>query len=330
MDFIKYRKFADIENDSGVQKLAGDASDRKYYRIKDPAQNSYVLMVNSESFNKENFPYLIQYKLFTELGLPVAQIKYIDEEKGWILLEDLGDVTLQSYLSTCSADEMKELYKRAVDLLLTFHTIDETIYHANQHAFILEFDTRKLFDELLFFYDNFINRLLNISLNRKDEAIIKNGFYEIASYLAKRPKVMCHRDYHSRNIMVTKGQLHLIDFQDARRGPYTYDIISLVRDSYVDIGKLLRNDLLKYYLDSASLHNDKEMEKELLYMSLQRTIKALGTFAFQYCQKSKSLYLEFIPRTIAYIIEQLSAASELGKFIHDFAEIIKTWKPMNR
>lgn len=323
---LKNKKLADIENDSNVQRLAGDASERKYFRIKDSAQNCYVLMVNNEPFDKNNFYYLVQYKLFSGLGFPVADIKYTDEKKGWIVLEDLGDITLQAYLQTCSKSEMKKLYKRAIDLLLRFHSIDESIYREHQLAFLLEFDTKKLYDELLFFYDNFICRLLNYDMNNETEAIIKSGFYEIAHYLARRPKVMCHRDYHSRNIMIKDEQIYLVDFQDARRGPYTYDIISLLRDSYVEIDEKLRNELLDYYLEEAHLADDKEIEKELLFMSLQRNIKALGTFAFQYCQKGKKLYLDFIPRTIRYIIEKLSVASELGYFRIHLEKILNAWR----
>jgi hypothetical protein len=163
-------------------------------------------------------------------------------------------------------------------------------------------------------------------MNNETENIIKSGFYEIAQYLARRPKVMCHRDYHSRNIMVKNEQIYLVDFQDARKGPYTYDIISLLRDSYVEIDEKLRNELLDYYLQEAHLADAKGIEKELLFMSLQRNIKALGTFAFQYCQKGKILYLDFIPITIRYIIEKLSVANELGYFRVHLEKILNVWR----
>src|SRR4030042_4143487 len=311
IEYIAHMESHDIESNSAFARLAGDASDRKFFRIKDSQEHTYVLMMYTESFTRESFPYLIQYYLFGELSLPVAEVMHINEQKGWILLEDLGDVTLQRYLEYCTAKNKKQHYLNAIELLFTFHTIKEQICKSHPLAFQLAFDTQKLFDELLFFYNNFICSFLEKELSIRDEALLKKGFYEIAHYLSERSRILCHRDYHSRNIMIKDERLYLIDFQDARMGPKTYDIISLLRDSYVDIDEAFREEMLNYYITGAHLIRDAELEKELLYMSLQRNIKATGTFANQYCVKAKELYVEFIPRTIRYIIDKLSLLEEM-------------------
>jgi len=297
-----------------IENLPGDASERKFYRIKNESNDSIILIINKEPFDKERFPYLIQQRLFRDLGIPVAEVYYADEEKGWIIIEDLGDFTLQSILKNLSYREKKEIYLKAIDILIKLHYIDE--HHKKNHslAFQLEFDTKKFFDELIFFYDNFFNKMLKLNIAKESEQKIKKNFLEIASYLSRRAKVLTHRDYHSRNIMVKNYQLFIIDFQDARMGPKTYDIISLLRDSYVEIEEGLREELLKYFLVQASMAKDEELERELIYMGLQRNIKALGTFAYQFSEKGNGHYLQYIPRTIQYIKENLLSLSELKEF----------------
>lgn len=305
-----------------IEKLAGDASERKFFRIKNEKNDSIILIINKEPFNKENFPYLIQYRLLKDLDVPVAEVLYEDEKKGWILIEDLGDLTLQAALKNLTYQEKRNLYLKAIDILIKFHNVKE--YHKKKHssAFQLEFDTKKFYDELLFFYDNFLCKMLKLNIPHKQEEKIKNCFYQIAAYLSRRPKVFTHRDYHSRNIMIKNSRLFIIDFQDARMGPKTYDIISLLKDSYVDIEEELRAELLNYFLEESGTKNDDEIKKELIYMGIQRNIKAIGTFAYQYCEKGNANYIEYIPRTINYIKENISSISELKDLKENLLEYI--------
>ncbi len=308
--YLQRLKIEDLERDSNIHKLFGDASNRQFYRIKLEGEDSYVLMINPEPFEINNFPYLIQYNLYSSLGLPVANVFYIDENKGWILLEDLGDIALQSYIDNCSKDEIKELYKEAIGFIIKLQSIDYEMIKQHSKALQFAFDTQKLFDELNFFYQHFFIGMLNLKILPLKEKILKEGFYYIANYLACRPRVLCHRDFHSRNIMVKNSKLYLIDFQDGRLGPRSYDLVSLLRDSYVDIGNDLRNELLEYF----ELNKGEIEKKELIYMSLQRNLKAIGTFAYQYCFKLRDLYIGFIPRTISYIIENLFLVNDIEEF----------------
>lgn len=299
-----------IDENSLFVKLSGDASERKYYRIRLNNLDSFVLMVNPGPFDKSEFSYLIQYDLFCELKFRVAKIYYVDEERGWILMEDLGDTTLQSHLANCNKEEFKHLYMQAVELLFKLHRIDSKLIIRHNKAFRFVFDKQKLFDELLFFFKHFFRGMLNFDISCNEEKILKEGFYFIADYLANKPRVMAHRDYHSRNIMVKDGELYLIDFQDARMGPRTYDLVSLIRDSYIDIGNELRDELIKFFeLEVGAINR-----KELIYMSLQRNLKAIGTFAYQYSMMKRDLYVEFIPPTINYIIENLYLFDDMNEF----------------
>jgi len=308
--FLSTIKPNEIDKNSYFKKLSGDASNRKFYRINWDDEHSYILMVYPEQFNKDNFPYLIQYNLFKDLNLPIAQIYYVNEKNGWILLDDLGDDTLQSHINICNKNEIIKLYKKAIELLFKLQTIDNDTILRHNKAFTLVFDTQKLYDELIFCYEHFFQRMVNIRFSKLEDSIIKKGFYCIANYLSNRRRVLAHRDYHSRNIMIKNGDIYLIDFQDARMGPRSYDLISLVRDSYVEITNDMRVELIKFFESELG----KIEEKEIIYMSIQRNLKAIGTFSYQYCVKSNNTYIEFIPRTINYIIENLSLLDDINEF----------------
>jgi aminoglycoside/choline kinase family phosphotransferase len=118
--------------------------------------------------------------------------------------------------------------------------------------------------------------------------------------LAAEPRVLCHRDYHSRNLMLHDGSLYIIDFQDARMGPDTYDLASLLRDSYVDISDRDLEELIAYFLALKGLADATEFRRRFDLMSLQRNLKALGTFGYQTTTRRNPVYIQYIPRTLNY------------------------------
>ena len=131
----------------------------------------------------------------------------------------------------------------------------------------------------------------------------------IVRELASEPRVLCHRDYHSRNLMLRDGSLYIIDFQDARMGPDTYDLVSLLRDSYVDINDRELDDLIAYFLalkrsDDVRTSAD-EFRRRFDLMALQRNLKALGTFGYQTTARSNPVYIQYIPRTLRYVATAL-------------------------
>jgi aminoglycoside/choline kinase family phosphotransferase len=117
---------------------------------------------------------------------------------------------------------------------------------------------------------------------------------------------LCHRDYHSRNLMLHRGSLYIIDFQDARMGPDTYDLVSLLRDSYVDLTPAQVDELIAYFLALAhgagGVTPDEEVEfrRRFDLMALQRNLKALGTFGYQTTTRGNTVYLQYMPRTLSY------------------------------
>ena len=117
--------------------------------------------------------------------------------------------------------------------------------------------------------------------------------------LAAEPRVLCHRDYHSRNLMLHDGSLYIIDFQDARMGPDTYDLASLLRDSYVDIADRELDELIAYFLALKGREpTPREFRRRFDLMALQRNLKALGTFGYQTTTRRNPVYIQYIPRTL--------------------------------
>jgi N-acetylmuramate 1-kinase len=128
----------------------------------------------------------------------------------------------------------------------------------------------------------------------------------IVEELAAEPRVLCHRDYHSRNLMLHDGSLYIIDFQDARMGPDTYDLVSLLRDSYVDITDRDLDELIAYFLALKTSDGDvgageDEFRRRFDLMALQRNLKALGTFGYQTLTRRNTVYIQYIPRTLRYV-----------------------------
>jgi aminoglycoside/choline kinase family phosphotransferase len=124
--------------------------------------------------------------------------------------------------------------------------------------------------------------------------------------LAAEPRVVCHRDYHSRNLMVRDGRLVVIDFQDARMGPDTYDLVSLLRDSYVELPEADVDALTTVFLERTGQSCDAAaFGRRFDLMALQRNLKALGTFGYQASARGNQTYLPYVSRTLGYVRDNL-------------------------
>ena len=168
----------------------------------------------------------------------------------------------------------------------------------------MAFDVDKLTWELRFFATHFLQGYRGVALSSSATEALDAEFNAIAGELASERRVLCHRDYHSRNLMLKDGSLYIIDFQDARMGPDTYDLVSLLRDSYVDITDRDLDDLIAYFLalkqrDGEALAGDA-FRCRFDLMALQRNLKALGTFGYQTLTRRNTVYIQYIPRTLRY------------------------------
>ncbi len=170
------------------------------------------------------------------------------------------------------------------------------------------FDVEKLTWELEFFVKYFVIGYRGVALTDSERSALLEEWARIVDELAGEPRVLCHRDYHSRNLMLSDGSLYIIDFQDARMGPDTYDLASLLRDSYVDITDRELDDLIAYFLALKGCADVDEFRRRFDLMALQRNLKALGTFGYQTVTRANSVYIQYMPRTLRY------ARSNLEKY----------------
>jgi hypothetical protein len=215
-------------------------------------------------------------------------------------LQDLGDVTLQAHLGTAPPTEHAALYREAVDFIDRLQRRGRDLESPRYQPYGIAFDVEKLTWELNFFVRHFVEGYRGAVLGAAERQVLDEEWRAVAHELASEPRVLCHRDYHSRNLMLHAGHLYIIDFQDARMGPDTYDLVSLLRDSYVDISEASVADLLAYFLALGRRRDGDEYRRRFDLMSVQRNLKALGTFGYQTTVRQNPVYIQYIPRTLAY------------------------------
>jgi aminoglycoside/choline kinase family phosphotransferase len=285
---------------SRIVPLTGDASDRRYFRIISPEGASTVLALHTAAIDFRSLPFANVARLLQNVPLPVPAILGHSDALGILALEDLGDVTLQAHLGAASPGEHAALYREAVALIEQLQRRGSELASPEYTAYGIRFDVEKLTWELNFFVRHYLEAYRGASLRDAERAALDEEWAAIARELASEAAVLCHRDYHSRNLMLHNGSLHIIDFQDARMGPDTYDLASLLRDSYVDIADRELDELLAYFLALKGVADAAEFRRRFDLMSLQRNLKALGTFGYQTTARRNPVYIQYIPRTLNY------------------------------
>src|SRR5258706_11783751 len=261
--------------------LTGDASDRRYFRILPAGRPPFVLALHTGPIDFASLPFANVAQLLQRIPLPVPAILGHSDEAGIIALEDLGDVTLQAHLGAASPSEHAALYRQAVTLIEQLQRRGAEFQSARYVPYRIAFDVEKLTWELEYFVKNFLEGYRGVALPAAQRTALGEEWSTIVTELAEEPRVLCHRDYHSRNLMLHDGSLYIIDFQDARMGPDTYDLVSLLRDSYVDTSDRELDQLIAYFLalkkNDGSATDDDEFRRRFDLMALQRNLKALGT-----------------------------------------------------
>src|ERR671920_1113635 len=182
------------------------------------------------------------------MPIPIPRLLGHAEDLGVLALEDLGDVTLQAHLGAATPAEHSALYREAVALIATLQRRGAELESPDYLPYGVAFDVEKLTWELDFFIKHFIEAYRGVVIPAAARDELRREFTVVVESLASEPRVLCHRDYHSRNLMLHHGELYIIDFQDARMGPDTYDLVSLLRDSYVDFTEQHVDDLMAYFL----------------------------------------------------------------------------------
>jgi N-acetylmuramate 1-kinase len=289
-----------------VVPLTGDASDRRYFRILTPDAPSFVLALNAAAFDVTQLPFVNVATLLARMPVPIPAVLGHADDLGILALQDLGDVTLQAHLGAATPAEHAALYRQAVALIATMQRRGAELASPDYLPFGISFDVEKLSWELEFFTKHFLEAYRGVMLGDAQRQALREEFGVIVRELASEPPVLCHRDYHSRNLMLHESQLYIIDFQDARMGPDTYDLVSLLRDSYVDLPEQTVDELIAYFLALKGVTGPAtDFRQRFDVMALQRNLKALGTFGYQTTARRNPVYIQYIPRTLRYVRSNL-------------------------
>ncbi len=300
--------------------LKGDASDRSYFRVNyvlksSPEKlHSLIVMQLNETNLKSEPDFNRMQKFLKHLSIPVPDIYHFDAQRGLLFLKDCGDTHLADKI-TEEPGETLHWYQKAIEIIVAFHIDVTENIKPNCPAHSLFFDEEKLMWEIDFMLEHYAQGMLKNILDSNKKNKIRDALTILCKALSDQERVFTHRDYHSRNIMIQNGELTVIDFQDARMGPCQYDLVSLLKDSYIVLDESIRIELLEYYISQME-KNGKEIARDSFYkifdwMSVQRNLKAIGTFAYQYQALNNDRYLQYIEPTLNHIKQTLAKRKDL-------------------
>ena len=288
-----------------VEVASADASFRSYYRLRNEDE-TYVLM-DSSLLLESLPPFVDMNERLSMVNVRVPRIIVKNMALGYLILEDFGN---RHYLDVLDHENYQKLYKKAIDEIIKMQSADTSN--------VPTYDKEFLLFEMELMQEWYLNKYLKISIIPKEEKIIKDTLESIAHVVLEQPQgLFVHRDFHSRNIMLTsKDDIGIIDFQDARAGAITYDLVSLLKDCYIEWDREEVDKLALYYRDSVGLEvDDATFIKWFDFMGLQRHIKVLGIFARLHLRDGKEGYLKDIPLTLKYVLETGSKYPETQNLV---------------
>jgi hypothetical protein len=307
-----------------VMPLTGDASDRRYFRVLIKGEKPIVLALHQGPIDFATMPFVAVARLLQQIPLPVPAILHHSDELGVLGLEDLGDVTLQAHLGAATPAEHAALYRQAVSFIARLQQRGEALRSNAYPPYNIAFDVDKLTWELEFFVKHYLVAYKGAALTGPQREAVRAEWSAIVAELAGEPRVLCHRDYHSRNLMLHDGSLYIIDFQDARMGPDTYDLVSLLRDSYVDLTGAQVDELIAFFLalkGEGRAQDEAGFRRRFDLMALQRNLKALGTFGYMTTTRNNTVYIQYIPRTLSHVKANLARYPRFARL----RELLDEW-----
>ena len=289
-----------------------DASFRRYFRVTTGLGTRIVMDAPPE--HEDCRPFVKVARLFGEAGVNVPRVLVEDLQNGYLLLTDLGNTM---YLEALGERTAAALYGAATDALVR-------IQLATRPGMLPDYDRELLLRELRLFPDWYVGRQLGVSLSAPQSEALGAVFELILANNLAQPRVYVHRDYHSRNLMVTEPNPGIIDFQDAVYGPVTYDLVSLFKDAYIHWTEGRIIDWVVRYWEkarTAGLPVDADFAafyRDFEWMGVQRHVKVLGIFARLYHRDGKDRYLQDMPLVMNY----LRAACERYSGLHPLLRLL--------
>jgi aminoglycoside/choline kinase family phosphotransferase len=288
-----------------ITPASADASFRRYFRA--TAKGSDYIVMDAPPSHEDCRPFIRVAELFGAAGVHVPKVLAQDLEQGFLLLTDLGDTT---YLAALNDGTARDLYLAANDALIR-------IQQASRAHVLPEYDRALLTRELMLFPEWYLARHLGVTMNAQQTGLLHTLFQRILANNLAQPKVFVHRDWHSRNLMVSDPNPGILDFQDAVYGPITYDLASIYKDAYIQWDEEHILDWVIRYWEKARAARLPVAEdfghfwRDFEWMGIQRHIKVLGIFARLYHRDGKDGYLKDMPRVMHYLRKTCERYDEL-------------------
>ena len=287
-----------------IEKASSDASFRSYYRIR--SNNDTKIIMDAPPQKEPLASFLDITKRLSKAKINVPEIFELDEDLGFILMSDLGKT---KYLDKLNDETVYCLYTDAMDAI---HKMQTEVDVSN----LKNFDSKELITEMDLFKDWFLKKHLNHNFDNEGLNNIQECFDSLVKIILEIPTTFVHRDFHSRNLMITdSNNPGVLDYQDALIGPITYDAVSLLKDCYVNWDKKLIAEMLStYYKKIKADYNNIEFDEFSFWfdvVGLQRHFKAIGIFSRLNYRDNKITFMEDIPRTYKYVDEVVNKYTEL-------------------
>jgi N-acetylmuramate 1-kinase len=293
-----------------IEPASADASFRRYFRVTRGA-DSFIVM-DAPPDKEDLKPFIHVARILSDVGVNVPLILARDVARGFLLLTDLGT---RQYLDALNEAEVEGLYGDALSALLEIQGAAPAM-----SATLPRYDDALLKREMELLPEWFLHRHLGLTPSAEERDMLTRLFEELSESARSQPAVIVHRDYHSRNLLVTaEGNPGIIDFQDAVFGPLTYDAVSLLKDCYITWPAARVRDWALQFRESllargVAAGGQQEYLRWFDLMGLQRHIKVLGIFSRLYYRDGKSQYLHDLPRVLRYAQETAGAYAETAQF----------------
>ena len=296
---------------------SADASFRRYFRLSFTDDDTSLIVMDAPPEREDCRPYLKVAQVFREAGVHVPTVLAEDLEQGFLLLSDLGSTT---YLDALDENSAHELYAEALGSLIA-------IQAASRPDVLPEYSRELLLRELMLFPEWYVERHKGYQLDERQRATLASVFERILARNLAEPQVFVHRDFHSRNLMVSRPNPGILDFQDAVYGPISYDLASLSPDAYIRWDEEFTLDLLVRYWEAARklglpVNADfSEFHRDYEWMGVQRHLKVLGIFARLCHRDGKQGYLKDMPLVMHYLRRACERYIELKPLLRLLDEI---------
>ena len=318
IDLLKDWLSKKLEIDFSISIASSDASFRRYFRVK-TLKDSFIVM-DAPPQNESIVAFLKIRKILNTVEVNVPDIYEEDKTLGFILMQDFGSNT---YLDVLNDNNQQRLYNDSINSLIQMQKFVKK-------DFCQIYTNKILFDEMALFIEWYLKKYKKIELSNKEYEELAIFFEEISKKVFSQEKFFVHRDYHSRNLMIQKSNNPgILDFQDALLGPITYDLVSLLKDAYIEWDEEIVLDHAVRYWEKANINKlISNLEFSTFYkdfecMGIQRHLKILGIFARLSIRDKKNEYLENIPLVEKYLMNATERYREFHQLRNFLGKVIK-------